>query len=104
MNDNNFTITKEWLLKHKTKRGGYTKVQIKSLGLKYPLTKGWQGSLIGRQITREQASNFETGSSIYSPNMTAKYKKIIGGLNHLTLDELKQVRDKSAYLLKRGIE
>lgn len=54
-----FVITKNWLNKHKTKKGGWTKQQVSTLCLDWPLTKGWQKGLIGRSITTVRKYQFE---------------------------------------------
>lgn len=54
-----FVITKYWLNKHKTKNGGWTKMQIAALGLCWPLSKGWQNIVIGKEVNPIQKENFE---------------------------------------------
>lgn len=54
-----FVITKEWLNKHQTKNGGYTKIQIAVLGLCWPLTKNWQKLVIGKCISTNKKNEFQ---------------------------------------------
>jgi len=54
-----FVITKYWLNKHKTKNGGWTKQQVATLGLDWPLTKGWQKTVIGCAIDNVRKDQFE---------------------------------------------
>jgi hypothetical protein len=81
-----YIVTKDWLLKHKTKRGAYTKEQILAVGLKYPLITGWMDDLVGVKITSDQAARFEDGKTIFTP-AGKKYKKRNGrGKNYLSKD------------------
>lgn len=57
-------ITKELLLKNKTEKGGWTKDQIESLGLKWPLQSGWQSEVIGKTISEENLRRFEDKLSV----------------------------------------
>lgn len=54
-----FIITKDWLNKFRTRRGGYTKEQVKSLELRWPLLKGWKQKIIGKCISLAAKENFE---------------------------------------------
>jgi hypothetical protein len=54
-----FIITKQWLDSWQTKKGGYTKLQVEALGLKWPLTKGWKNRIIGNELTYPARVNFE---------------------------------------------
>lgn len=54
-----YEITKQWLQNNKTPNGGYNRKQIESIGLTWPVRKGWQELLIGAQITQEQKQQFE---------------------------------------------
>lgn len=63
------TITRSYLNKHKTSKGGYTKAQARALGVEWPLEKGWQSKVIGNQLTEEQKTIFE------SPRNAIKHAK-----------------------------
>jgi len=43
-------ITEEYLESLRTKKGGYTKKNLKKLGINWPPRKGWKKQLIGKQI------------------------------------------------------
>lgn len=94
MKDREFIITKDWLIANSTKRGGYTKAQIKALGLKYPLESGWMCDLIDKKITTRQASDFEASKEVFSNNkkFTIRYKKIKQSLAAMSNQELLQLR------------
>ncbi len=51
-------VTKKWLNACKTEAGGYTKEQIKSLGMEWPPVIGWQDRIIGMDIHQERANEF----------------------------------------------
>jgi len=52
-------VTKEYLNKNKTSKGGWTKKQINALGIDWPPTKGWKKRAIGHVMTEEKARAFE---------------------------------------------
>jgi len=64
INTESVLVTKDYIMKHRTKRGGWTRAQILALGLEYPVQSGWIYSLCGETITGEMASNFEGGKNI----------------------------------------
>jgi hypothetical protein len=84
-----FVITRTWLKTHTTKRGGYTKAQIKALGLSYPLLSGWMDELVGTEISAEAANAFEDSKSVYSNVKGVKFKKLKSAINSLKDNELK---------------
>lgn len=53
-------ITKEWLFRNRTLKGGWTRVQILALGLPYPPRKGWIDYCIGMEIGEEARAAFES--------------------------------------------
>lgn len=101
MKDREFIITKDWLIANSTKRGGYTKAQIKAVGLKYPLLSGWMNELIDKKITTRQASDFEDGKEVFSDNkkFTLKYKKVKHSLASMKKQELLQIKREIEELL-----
>jgi hypothetical protein len=52
-------ITKPWLMQHRTKRKSWNAAQLKLLGVAWQPPKNWIQSIIGNQITPEQAERFE---------------------------------------------
>lgn len=87
-----FVLTKEYIHKHKTKRGAWTKVQIEALGLSWPPRQGWINELIGTTVTPDQACTFENGkNSRASPKKESQWdlgKKIIKNVDKLTDNQL----------------
>ncbi len=63
-----FKITNEWLMQHRTKKGGWTKSQAEVLFLQWPLWKGWKHSMIGNSITNTDRVNFESAAHITCKN------------------------------------
>lgn len=51
-------ITKEFLKRGMSRKGGLNKYQFAVLGLKHPLRKGWQKRLIGKELSEDKASKF----------------------------------------------
>lgn len=75
-------ITKEWLNKHKTANGAWTKRQLEILGISWPATKGWQKTLIGQSIPLHTQVIFEHGAtSKGSKDKTKELQQQIIGLN-----------------------
>jgi 5-methylcytosine-specific restriction endonuclease McrA len=58
-----FTVTKEWLSKNNTRKGGYIAAQIHALGYPYPPPKGWLKQIIGKQISLDQKDAFVAGAT-----------------------------------------
>lgn len=52
-------ITKEWLFRNRTRKGSWTQVQLRALGLLYPPRKGWIDYCIGLEISEEARIAFE---------------------------------------------
>ncbi len=59
-----FKITNTWLMKHRTKNGGWTKKQVEILGFDWPLKKGWKNLIIGFGIINVDRVNFESAAHI----------------------------------------
>ena len=52
-------LTKEYIMKYRTKKGAWTKKQLEALGIKWPPSKGWIKKLEGKEISVENAKIFE---------------------------------------------
>ncbi len=52
-------LTREYIMKHRTARGAWTRAQIEALGLEWPPRKGWIDTVIGRELTEAQARQFQ---------------------------------------------
>lgn len=52
-------ITKAYLFRFQTPRGGWTKSQFSALGIPWPPSKGWVSRVVGREISHEAAKIFE---------------------------------------------
>ena len=74
-----FVITDEWLRKYATERNGYTRKQLSILGIDWPPTKNWRKSVIGREITAEQKSQFENARNV----KRKKFKRRSGNRSRL---------------------
>lgn len=56
-----FKITDEWIAQHATNGTvGWTAKQLRSIGVKFPPPAGWRRGAVGKTITDEQRSKFET--------------------------------------------
>ena len=88
-----FTVTKEWLNKHKTPRGAWTKRQLESIGVMWPAVKGWQRGVIGLHIPPHQQAIFENGAiSRGSRDKLKELQQQIIGLNKKVV-ELQNIID-----------
>lgn len=55
-------ITPEWIHKHKTKRGGWTRKQLAAIGVMWPPRQGWISRVSGAKISDQQRMEFEMWS------------------------------------------
>ena len=90
-------ITREYIMKHRTKRGAWTRVQILALGIEWPPTQGWIDEIVGNVLSPERAKEFETGKNTNAkkarrlPNLEDAIKVIQkhqDKLDHLQLAKL----------------
>lgn len=51
-------LTASILEKGKSKRGGWSRIQVEKLGVSWPLAKGWKKSVIGKDFPDEQLASF----------------------------------------------
>jgi hypothetical protein len=63
-------ITEEYIYRHRTKRGAWTKAQILALGLEWPTTKGWIKSVVGKELSLDSAKKFERCNTKYAKRTT----------------------------------
>jgi hypothetical protein len=68
-------ITREYIMKHRTKRGSWTRVQVLALGINWPPHQGWIDEVIGNVLTAEQANQFETGKTKTASTIRKESKK-----------------------------
>ena len=54
-----FVVTPDWLHRHGKSGVGWTRAQVETLGVSWPLEKGWLMGMAGRLITQEQRRAFE---------------------------------------------
>lgn len=76
-------VTKSWLQSHKTNAGSWTKAQADILGLDFPLRKGWQQRIIGKEISETDRMRFELSANTNYSSL----KKITGMYNRLNRSE-----------------
>jgi hypothetical protein len=95
-------VTREYIMKHRTKRGAWTRVQILALGIEWPPQQGWIDEVCGQTLSPESAIEFETGKEIAAKKDKAKSKPRIDdcidcifdsqeSLNHHHLAKLAQI-------------
>lgn len=53
-------VTSEFVNRHRTKKGGFTREQLSALGVSWPPKKGWLQNIIGKELTNEQEKLFTT--------------------------------------------
>ena len=82
-------VTREYIHRHKTPRGAWTRVQIEALGLKWSeKTHGWIDRLEGTEISEEQAKKFEEGRTSGKKNLR---KEMLYRIKQLALIELREI-------------
>jgi hypothetical protein len=62
-------ITAEWIHKHKTPRGGWTRKQLQAIGVNWPPEKGWIERCRGREISDQQRQTFMAESAARQPQL-----------------------------------
>ena len=102
MDNSKVLVTKDYIMKHRTKRGAWTRAQMLALGVGWPQPAGWIDEAVGTHISIEDANKFEAGKNKYSGKMN-NFKKLLASLNNLNREQLLTVRNKCNQLLgKRG--
>lgn len=54
-------LTKEYILSHRTARGGFTKAQLAVLGVTWPPARGWLSRVVGSELSSKDRARFESG-------------------------------------------
>lgn len=54
-----FKVTRSWLHAHSSGKGGWTRVQLASIGIGWPPPSGWVANIVGNEVTEEQRAEFE---------------------------------------------
>ena len=70
-------ITKEFINQGKNRCAGITSVQIKLLGASYPVMKGWEKKILGKEISTEDAEMYLSfkGVNAIQASKKVNYKK-----------------------------
>jgi hypothetical protein len=95
-------VTREYIMKHRTKRGAWTRVQILALGIEWPPQQGWIDEVCGQTLSPSNAMKFEAGKDITAKKDKSKPKLKIDDcidcifsnqdkLNHHHLAKLAQI-------------
>ena len=87
-------VTRQYIMRHRTPRGAWTRVQIEALGLEWPPMQGWISDIEGVVISPQQAQQFESGKTI-NAKKARKQKP-------LNLDELVKTLQKHQDKLDHG--
>ena len=59
-----FVITNEWLLEHRTRHKAWTQKQLQTIGLDWPPQKRWTNTVIGQRISLADKKTFEDAKNI----------------------------------------
>ena len=94
-------VTIDYINKHKTEKGAWTRKQILALGIKWPPKSGWKQELDGTYITQEKAREFEDGKTQHAEFKPMKYKKILSSIEKLSDGQLRSVKQKIDQLLSK---
>ena len=98
MENTKHLVTTDWIHKHKTKRGAWTKHQIEALGIEWPPRQGWIEGMDGEYINHSQARQFELGKTIRS-NSSKDNAKFMKWLECQSKEELRRIKKKINELL-----
>lgn len=52
-------VTEHWLRKYARPPAGWSAQQIRALGLRYPLRKGWIDKIVGKKVSDAAKARFE---------------------------------------------
>ena len=55
-----FEVTEKWIESCKTSNGGFTRIQVESLGFGWPPVKGWKKKAVGKMISLDDKKIFES--------------------------------------------
>ena len=84
------TITADWIFSNKTERGGWTKQQLRLIGISWPAGKGWIEQVAGTQISLEAKSEFEK-AALPKPGKMSELQKIKSRMSNLTDNQLTEI-------------
>jgi len=70
-----WTVTRAWVMEHRTPRGAWTRDQIEQLGLTWPMRHGWIDRVSGREITEEAQQRFECKLTRDEVNPLARFDR-----------------------------
>lgn len=59
-------------MKHRTKKGAWTRYQIVALGISWPPQQGWIDKIEGHEISEENAKRFEDGKTMTAAKCVTK--------------------------------
>jgi len=86
-------VTREYLFKHRTKKGSWTRHQIQALGIDWPPRSGWIEELVGTWINLDQAREFEIGREIMAGKEKLTFAKVCEFIKLCTAKELATIRN-----------
>lgn len=95
--DDYIEITKQYLNRHRTERGSWTRAQIEALGIEWPPRQGWQHKIIGTYLSKKKAQVFEKAKTQFAKDRKTTVQK----LSNFQL--LEQFNDRLQELIKRGL-
>lgn len=88
-------IDENYLNKHKTKKGAWTRNQLKAIGVEWPLVSGWKERVIGTTISPEQQMIFEA-------KLSAEHEKRSKNKRMKLKEAIKLVKSAGYILIKDG--
>jgi hypothetical protein len=98
-------ITREYINKHKTPRGAWTRAQIEALGIEWPAKQGWISRLDGEVITSDQARRFEEGNKIRAKRPKSDcdeaFKFMMKHIDQLGIEKLIKLKTTAVYHIHR---
>ena len=83
-------VTRNFLLKHRTKEQAWTKAQMDVLGLPWPPKKGWIGRIKDMELDQQQVEDFIKGAGIKIDSTIPRLKDMLRKLNSDELEHMKK--------------
>jgi hypothetical protein len=98
-----FTITKHWLNKHQTHKGGYTRGQIEALNLPWPPPPKWKKAICGTVIGGNEKVAFEESRKSTSDPKTITVKCLVRDFTKAQLTEIIDYTINLREVIKNGM-
>ena len=95
MRDEHIKVDRNYIMKHRTKKGSWTRSQIQALGIEWPPRQGWIDEIIGLTISPEQQIQFEA-------KLSAGHERQANQKKMKLKEAIRRVKESGYILIKDG--